>query len=155
MFFIRRWCLEQKIKCPTYICHFTELRVFPSAPGLLDTFGNNFLNVFFNKGGVSTFIVVIGTGVGFIAGLIFNYIFSLLFVYRVYDKNAKSRKGFILFLLFSLIGLIIQTLGVYIGYGLLNINEWIVKIIFVVIVLVFNYFTRKKYIFKNTESTER
>ena len=30
-----------KIKCPTYVCHFTELCVFPSAPGLLDTFGNN------------------------------------------------------------------------------------------------------------------
>lgn len=118
------------------------------------SFQYEFLRVFLEKDVASTFLVVLGTAVGFVVGLIFNYVFSLLFVYKSYDKGAKSTRGFLLFLLFSAIGLLIQTLGVFVGYGLLNINEWIVKAIFVIVVLIFNYFTRKKFIFKENEKKE-
>ena len=112
-------------------------------------FDYNFFKVFLDKKAASTFWVALGTGLGFTIGFIFSYIFSLLFVYKSYDKRAKSKRGFLLFLLFSVIGLCIQTIGVSVGFGVLGINEWIVKIFFVFVVLVFNYTTRKKYIFNS------
>ena len=117
-------------------------------------FDYQFLRVFLDKDVASVSSVVLGTGVGFVVGLIFNYIFSLIFVYKSYDQSAKGKKGFLLFLIFSVIGLLIQTVGVYIGYSLLHINEWIVKAFFVLVVLIFNYFTRKKYIFKNNDNNQ-
>lgn len=114
-------------------------------------FEYSFINVFLYKNVASTFWVTFGTASGFIAGLLFNYAFSVIFVYKGENRLAKSAKGFLLFVLFSLIGLFIQTFGVYIGYEFLHINEWILKVIFVLVVLIFNYFTRKKFIFVSEE----
>lgn len=118
-----------------------------------NVFDGNFINVFLSKGLASNWSVVLGTAIGFIVGLVINYLLSLSFVYHGDNAKAKTKKGFILFLVLSAIGLIIQTVGIFIGYGLLNFNEWIVKIILVVVVLIFNYITRKKFIFN--ESTKR
>ena len=110
---------------------------------------NSFFDVFINKHSTSGFIVALASALGFVVGLIFNYIFSFKFVYKGNNDFAKTKKGFFFFTGLSLIGLLIQTIGVYIGYSVFNINEWIVKIIFVIIVLIFNYITRKIFIFKN------
>ena len=83
-------------------------------------------------------------------GLIFNYIFSIIFVFNKSNTDfAKTKKGFLAFSLLSLVGFIIHTLGMALGYGVLHINEWIIKIILTFVVLVFNYISRKKLIFKN------
>lgn len=108
----------------------------------------HFYNIWIGGGDPSTLATVVGTGVGFCAGLIFNYIFSILFVFR--DKgNARSTQGFVLFALFSLGGLLINLGGMYLGYNVIGINEWIVKTFFTLVVLVYNYSTRKIFIFKN------
>lgn len=111
----------------------------------------HFYNVWIGGGAPSTLATIIGTTIGFIVGLVFNYIFSIIFVFQ--DKgNSKSTKGFIMFALLSGGGLLIHVIGMYIGYNLLGINEWILKIIFTIIVLIYNYITRKVIIFKPTQT---
>ena len=112
----------------------------------------HFYNVWIGGGAPSTLATIIGTALGFIVGLIFNYIFSIIFVFQ--DKgNSKTTKGFIIFTLLSIGGLLIHIIGMYIGYNLMGINEWLLKIIFTIIVLIYNYITRKVIIFKPEENT--
>lgn len=116
---------------------------------------NNFLKVFYGGGDPSSLAAIIATGIGFSVSLIFNYIFSVIFVFSGKNNStqkAKTQKGFVLFAVFALIGLAIHVLGMYLGYDVLKINEWIVKISLTLIVLVFNYITRKKFIFNKKES---
>jgi len=81
-------------------------------------------------------------------GLLFNYVFSILLVFNKTDTTfAKTKKGFLVFTLLSLIGLLIHTLGMAVGYGILKINEWIIKIFLTIVVLIFNYISRKTIIF--------
>ena len=56
-----------------------------------------------------------------------------------------------LFVVLSVVGLLINMGGMYVGYDLLGINEWITKIIMTIIVLVYNYISRKLFIFKKKE----
>lgn len=107
----------------------------------------HFYNVFFGGGKPKTIATVISTGVGFTVSLIVNYILSVVFVFS--DKgNSKTKTGFLLFVFLSLIGLGINMLGMYLGYDLCHINEWIVKIVMTIVVLVYNYISRKLFIFK-------
>ena len=115
----------------------------------------NFLNTVIGNESPDNFATVLGTGIGFICGLIFNYIFSIISVFNKSDTTfAKTKKGFILFSLLSSIGLLIHIVGMAVGYGVLKINEWIVKVILTFVVLVFNYITRKKIIFKEKVSEQ-
>jgi len=109
---------------------------------------NSFFNTFSQQGQISPWLVTLATATGFIVGLIFNYLFSIIYVYDGDNKNAKTKKGFFLFAILSTIGLGIQTVGMFIGYSLLGINEWLVKIVLVLVVLAFNFITRKIFIFK-------
>lgn len=112
----------------------------------------NFINTIIGEASPNSIITVIATGIGFILGLIFNYIFSIVFVFNRANTNfAKTKKGFLAFSSLSFVGLLIHTIGMALGYGVLNINEWVIKIILTLVVLVFNYITRKKIIFKNKE----
>lgn len=123
--------------------YFTNREIYPK-----------FYNILFGKiGEPSTWSTVVGTALGFGISLIFNYLLSLLFVFEE-KGDGKSAKGFILFLIFSLIGLGIQSLGMYLLYDLAGFNEWIIKIILTLVVLVFNYITRKLFIFNNKTQKE-
>ena len=113
-----------------------------------------FLSVFLTSNSASSLLVVLATAIGFIIGLIFNYIFSIIYVYDNNNNYAKSKKGFILFSVLSAIGLLIQSLGMFLGYSVIGINEWIVKIILVLVVLIFNYITRKIFIFNKNDKKE-
>jgi len=115
---------------------------------------NGFLEVFANKHIASGWLVAFASAMGFIVGLVFNYIFSLKFVYKGDNNLAKTKKGFIVFTVLSVIGLIIETSGVYLGYSLLHINEWLIKIILIFVVLIFNYITRKKFLFKDSTNAK-
>ncbi len=108
----------------------------------------HFYNVFFGGYTPSQISTIVGTGVGFVLGLIFNYIFSIIFVFEQ-KGNSKTKKGFLLFAILSAGGLVIHIIGMHVGFSLLGINEWIVKIVLTIVVLVYNYITRKLLIFKN------
>ena len=94
--------------------------------------------------------VYIATAIGFIAGLIYNYILSLTFVFKEAKAKKKGRSfgGFVLFTVIGVIGLILTEAGMYAGYQLLNIHYMIVKIFVAMVVLIWNYAARKILIFR-------
>lgn len=112
-----------------------------------------FYNVWIGGGDPKTIATVVGTGVGFTVSLVVNYLLSVLFVYE--DKgNSKTLKGVVLFVVLSVIGLFINMAGMWLGYDVCGINEWVTKIIMTLVVLVYNYVTRKLFIFKANEQSQ-
>lgn len=93
--------------------------------------------------------VYISTALGFMAGLVYNYIFSLIFVF---ESARDQKKGinilsFFLFVLIGLIGLFLTEAGMYAGINFLNLDYILTKIIVAAIVLIWNYAARKILIF--------
>ena len=105
-----------------------------------------FYNVWYGGLPPSTAATVVGTCCGFVSGLIVNYVLSVLFVF-INKGKSKSVYGFLVFAGLSAIGLGIHTGGMYIGYTLLGINEWIVKIFLTVVVLIYNYISKRLVLF--------
>ena len=107
---------------------------------------------------------VIATTLGFLAGLLINWVLSVFFVFRDGEKrvDVKSKSDFIKFTVIALVGLLFTQVVVGVGvlvlptfelFGVsaflsLGWNEWLLKAVTTCIVLVFNYFARKKFIFK-------
>ena len=83
----------------------------------------------------------------FTISVIFNYIASVKWVFVVDEKNSK-KKNFILFISFSIIGLIITEIIMYIGTDIIKISYLIVKILATAIVMIFNFITRKLFLEK-------
>lgn len=138
--------------CATFIDFLTmSLVLFAMQPEIYP----NFLSIFL--GGTqdpSTLATVIGTGCGFLVGLAFNYIFSVIFVYKE-KGNSKTLGGFLLFAVLSAGGLLIHLLGMYVGYDILHFNEWLIKIFLTAVVLVYNYLTRKILIFRQKKNASK
>lgn len=103
--------------------------------------------VFFELGNMGIYI---STALGFLAGLIFNYIFSLIFVFKSAKEEKKGRNifSFLLFSLIGVIGLFLTEAGMYAGVDLFNINYLLTKIVVTTIVLIWNYVARKILIFR-------
>lgn len=91
------------------------------------------------------FDVLISAALGFCISVIFNYFASVKWVFDVNNDNSKS-KNFILFIIFSVIGLILTEFIMHFGSNVLNINYMLVKIFATIIVMVFNFITRKKFL---------
>lgn len=100
--------------------------------------------------GLSGYRLYIATALGFIAGLIFNYIFSILIVFKAARQSniGRSLGAFLIFTLIGLVGLGLTELGMYAGTALLLINYMLVKVVVTAIVLLWNYLGRKIFIFK-------
>ena len=109
-----------------------------------------FFNVFYGGGEPSTAATIVGTGSGFAAGLIVNYVLSVSFVFE-HKGQSKKGGGFVVFALLSAVGLCVHLGGMYIGYDLIGINEWIVKIALTVIVLVYNYISKRFLLFRKSK----
>jgi putative flippase GtrA len=98
--------------------------------------------------------ILLATALGFIAGLIFNYILSFIFVFKKIDAGAQQHKirSFILFSGIGVIGLALTEAGMYVGIRLFG-HEWylFLKVIIAGIVLAWNYLARKILIFKGAQ----
>ncbi len=94
---------------------------------------------------VFKFDVLVAAGFGFTVSVIFNYIASVKWVFNVNENNSKS-KQFITFIIFSIIGLIITEIIMYIGTDIMKISYLIVKVGATLIVMVFNFITRKLFL---------
>lgn len=112
-----------------------------------------FYNVFYGGGEPKTVATVVGTGCGFVAGLLVNYILAVLFVFD-HKGKSKSVGGFLLFTLLSAVGLGIHLLGMYLGYTVFGINEWIVKAVLTLVVLVYNYVSKRLLLFKKEKHAD-
>ena len=109
------------------------------------------------------FSAVLATTLGFLVGLLINWVLSVVFVFRNGERSVdvKSKKDFVKFAVIALIGLVFTQVAVGVGvllipsfslFGVENFfslgwNEWLLKAVTTCIVLVFNYFARKKFIF--------
>lgn len=84
--------------------------------------------------------VIISNTLSFCISLIYNYIASVKWVFDV-NREKDPKKNFLIFLIFSIIGLAIND---FIMYLLINkLSTFISKIIATAIVMVFNFITRK------------
>ena len=89
--------------------------------------------------------VLVSAAIAFTVSVIFNYILSIKWVFDV-DKSKSEKKNFIIFIVFSIIGLLLIELIMWIGTDILKVNYLLVKIIATAIVMVFNFITRKLFL---------
>lgn len=90
---------------------------------------------------------LISAAIAFTVSVIVNYILSVKWVFDVSDKHSGKR-NFIIFIVFSLMGLGLTELIMWIGEDLLHISYLIVKIVATIIVMIFNFITRKIFLEK-------
>ena len=81
--------------------------------------------------------------------MIVNYILSIKFVFDA-DRDANKVKQFLVFLFFSIGGLIINQIVMWVAVDLLGIFYMISKIGATAIVMVYNFITRKLFIEKKS-----
>lgn len=91
-------------------------------------------------------VYITATVIGYISAILVNYLLSSIFVFK-YGNVGKNKYGFLKFLFFSAIGLGITSLGSWIGYDVIGGNIWVVKLIVQFIVFVYNFVTRRLFIF--------
>ena len=88
---------------------------------------------------------IISNVCSFTISVVYNYIASIKWVFDV-DENKNKKTQFVLFIVFSLIGMGINTAIVYICTDLMNLYSMIGKVIATAVVMVFNFITRKKFL---------
>ena len=92
------------------------------------------------------FSILISVAFGFAVSVIFNYIASIKWVFDVSKK--QTIKEFSTFIILSIIGLIINQLIMYIMVEKASIWYMFSKIVSTIIVMVYNFITRKIFIEK-------
>ncbi len=90
---------------------------------------------------------LIANVISFSVSVIYNYWASVKWVFNV-NKNNSKKKMFTEFIIFSIIGLLLTELIIYIGIDHLNLDAMLIKIIATAIVMVFNFVTRKMFLEK-------
>ena len=85
---------------------------------------------------------VVSATISFIVSVIFNYIASMRYVFS-HKEDMSRRREFVIFVVLSVIGLIINNLCMWAGVELLGVHYLITKIGATAIVMVWNFVTRK------------
>ena len=85
---------------------------------------------------------LISTTVSFIISVIFNYFASMRFVFKRKDDMSRRRE-FIIFVVLSVLGLVINDVFMWLMVDFLFIDYRISKIVVTFIVAVWNFVTRK------------
>ena len=106
--------------------------------------------------GGSSWELALCTALGFVTGLVVNYVLSVLFVFRKADNKSsgKSAGAFVVFALVGIVGLGLTELVMYIGVYLLKWNYKLTKVLVAGAVLVWNYLGRKILVFGKTKRNE-
>ena len=99
--------------------------------------------------------VYVATVLGFVVGLVVNYILSLWLVFTQAKNKGRSFGAFLVFGIIGLLGLGWTELGMWIGIELLEWNYMVVKILVTGVVLGWNYLGRKILIFNSKGSTDK
>lgn len=89
---------------------------------------------------------LISSTISFSISLIVNYYLSIKWVFKV-NKNQTINE-LLKFVFLSIIGLIINEIILYLGVHLLNIYYMICKVGSIIIVMIYNFITRKIFIEK-------
>lgn len=84
--------------------------------------------------------------ISFIISLAVNYVLSIKWVFSVNKK--QTYEDILLFIFLSVIGLIINQIIMYIGVDILDTYYMITKLIATIIVMIWNFITRKIFVEK-------
>lgn len=95
--------------------------------------------------------------VGFIVGLVINYLLSMLWVFttKKQQQQGKNAKAFMVFAVIGVIGYCLKLLLMKVEVGIMGMNENIANMIAAVIVLAWNYGARKVIIFKEADNKSK
>ena len=85
--------------------------------------------------------------ISFSLSTIYNYFASVKWVFDV-NKDKSKKRLFIEFIGFSIVGLLISELLIYVFVDVLSLNEMLSKIMSTAIVMIFNFVTRKIFLEK-------
>lgn len=93
--------------------------------------------------------------VGLVAGLVLNYLMSILWVFTACKRILKTKKGieFVLFALVGIAGVGINQVLMYLMVDGLGINEMVSKMIAAVLVLMWNFGARKLMLFRGKKTS--
>lgn len=89
--------------------------------------------------------IILANTLSFIISVTYNYIASVTWVFDI-NKDKNNKIQFILFIVFSVIGLIINNTILFILTDKLNIYYLISKVIATIFVMTFNFITRKRFL---------
>ncbi len=85
---------------------------------------------------------LVSATVSFTVSVIFNYLASMRYVFT-HKEDMSRRREFIIFVVLSVIGLLINNACMWAGVELLNVHYLITKIFATAVVMVWNFVTRK------------
>lgn len=85
---------------------------------------------------------LVSATISFTVSVIFNYLASMRYVFT-HKEDMSRRREFVIFVVLSVIGLIINNLCMWAGVELLGIHYLITKIVATAIVMIWNFVTRK------------
>lgn len=89
--------------------------------------------------------IILANTMSFTISLIYNYWASVKWVFDV-NKEKDAKKNFIIFIIFSVIGLLLNDLIMHIATEKIKIYYMLAKIIATLIVMIFNFITRKLFL---------
>lgn len=89
--------------------------------------------------------VIISNTLSFCISVAYNYYASVKWVFNV-NKEKDAKKNFITFIIFSVIGLLLNDLIMWVAIDKFNIYYMLSKIIATLIVMIFNFITRKMFL---------
>ena len=85
---------------------------------------------------------LVSATISFTVSVIFNYLASMRYVFK-HKEDMSRRREFVIFVVLSVIGLIINNLCMWTGVELFGIHYLITKIVATAIVMIWNFVTRK------------
>lgn len=85
---------------------------------------------------------LVSATISFTVSVIFNYVASMRYVFT-HKEDMSRRREFVIFVVLSIIGLLINNGCMWAGVELLGIHYLIVKIVATAIVMIWNFVTRK------------
>lgn len=80
--------------------------------------------------------------VSFTVSVIFNYLASMRYVFT-HKEDMSRRREFVIFVVLSVVGLVINNACMWAGVELLSVHYLITKIFATAVVMVWNFVTRK------------
>lgn len=89
--------------------------------------------------------VYVSVVIAFLAGHVTNYALSMRFVFTDSEERRKglTARAFMLFALCALGGMLVTELGMWIGYGILQLHYVFVKMVMAAVVFTLNFIGRK------------
>ena len=89
--------------------------------------------------------LLISNTLSFCISVIYNYFASLTFVFDV-NKEKSQKRTFVIFIICSVLGLLLNDLIVYVITDILGIYYMLSKLFATLVVMIFNFITRKKFL---------